>query len=169
MTSVNHNGVPTRSDWFIILFVVSFLFVPLSVHAVEVAPRISDREIIERLTRLEEGQIALRNEIKLLRDDMNARFASMDARFASMDAQLDRLANIMITVVAAFAAVVASTIGFAIWDRRTMIRPFETKVKAIEDSFSENRQQVHALIESMKALSQRDEQVAAVLRKFHLI
>jgi hypothetical protein len=162
MTRANHNKIPTRSNRFIVLLVALLLFLPLSVHAVEVAPRISDREIIERLTRLEEGQITLRNEVKLLRDDMSARFASMDAQF-------DRLTNIMIAIVAAFAAVAASTIGFAVWDRRTMIRPFETKVKAIEEAFSENRQQVHALVESMKALSQRDEQVAAILRKFHLI
>ncbi len=87
----------------------------------------------------------------------------------SINAQFNRLVNIMIAIVVAFAAMVASTIGFAVWDRRIMIRSFETKVKAIEEAFSENRQQVHALIESMKALSQRDAQVAEVLRRFHLL
>ncbi len=152
-----------RTEALIVSFALFFVFLSFSsVYAVEIASPLSDREIVERLTRLEEGQSALRNEIKQLRDDMNARFASIDAQF-------DRLVNIMIAIVAAFTAVVASTIGFAVWDRRTMIRPFETKVKVIEEAFSENRQQVHALIESMKTLSQRDAQVAEVLRKFHLL
>jgi uncharacterized protein YqgV (UPF0045/DUF77 family) len=140
---------------------------------VDVAPRISDREIIERLSRLEEGQKQLNQRFDTLEKNLDKRFESIDTRFASMEtsinAQFDRLVNIMIAIVMAFAAVVASTISFAVWDRRTMIRPFETKVKAIEEVFSENRQQVHALIESMKTLSQRDAQVAEVLRRFHLL
>jgi len=55
----------------------------------ETAPHISDREIVERLTRLEEGQGALREEIKQLREDMNKQFDRVDAQF-------DRIVNIML-------------------------------------------------------------------------
>ncbi len=50
------------NKFFFILFAVIMLFLPSIGQAVEVAPRISDREIVERLTRLEEGQKALRSD-----------------------------------------------------------------------------------------------------------
>lgn len=124
----------------ILLSIVSiFIFCNNPLLAAETAPHISDREIVERLTRLEEGQGALRGEIKQLREDMNKQFDRVDAQFDRMDKQFDRLVNIMLGIFGAFAAMCGGTIWFALWDRRTMIRPFEDKVKKIEDDISENR------------------------------
>jgi hypothetical protein len=138
------------------------LSLPAIALAIETAPRITDREIIERLTRLEEGQNTLRAEIRAnseairqLREDMNAQFG--------------RLFYLVLGLVGAFAAIVATTIGFAIWDRRTMIRPFETKIREIEEEISQNRQRLHALLDALRALSQSDEKVADVLRRFKLL
>ena len=59
----------------------------LDVWAIETAPRISDREIIEALTRLDAGQ-------KALEQNMNQRFAAMqenmDQRFAAMQESIDQ-------------------------------------------------------------------------------
>ena len=128
----------------------------------ETAPHISDREIVERLTRLEEGQNALRGEVKQLREDMNKQFDRVDAQF-------DRIVNIMLVIFGAFAAMCGGTIWFALWDRRTMIRPFEDKVKKIEDDIAENRNKLHTLIEAFKTLSKTDEKVANILKKFNLL
>ena len=128
----------------------------------ETAPHISDLEIVERLTRLEEGQGALRGEIKQLREDMNKQFDRIDAQF-------DRIVNIMLGIFGAFAAMCGGTIWFALWDRRTMIRPFEDKVKKIEDDISENRNKLHTLLEAFKTLSKTDEKVANILKKFNLL
>lgn len=127
----------------------------------ETAPHTSDREIVERLTRLEEGQGTLREEIKQLREDMNKQFDRVDAQF-------DRIVNIMLGIFGAFAAMCGGTIWFALWDRRTMIRPFEDKVKKIEDDISENRNKLHTLLEAFKTLSKTDEKVANILKKFNL-
>jgi len=65
---------------------------PSLVIAVEKAPRISDREIVERLTRLEEGQKrlerridsldkGLNNRIDDLRSEMNSRFDTIQWMF----------------------------------------------------------------------------------------
>ncbi|MEW6381105.1 MAG: hypothetical protein AB1611_16065 [bacterium] len=62
------------------LLIISCYISPVS--AVEVAPRISDREIVERLSRLEEGQ-------KDLRSEMIARFESVDKQFESVDRQFE--------------------------------------------------------------------------------
>ena len=133
-----------------------------STFAIETAPHISDREIVERLTRLEEGQGALREEVKQLREDMNKQFDRADAQF-------DRIVNIMLGILGAFAAMCGGTIWFALWDRRTMIRPFEDKVKKIEDDISENRNKLHTLLEAFKTLSKTDEKVANILKKFNFL
>ncbi len=61
---------------FINIFIVCLLFFASNVAAVEVAPRISDREIIEKLALLEAGQNALREEMrsgrKSLREEMKS-------------------------------------------------------------------------------------------------
>jgi len=161
----------------LLLSIVSiFIFCDNPLFAVEAAPHISDREIVERLTRLEEGQNALRGEIranadsiKQLREDMNKQFDRVDAQFDRMDKQFDRLVNIMLGIFGAFAAMCGGTIWFALWDRRTMIRPFEDKVKKIEDDISENRNKLHTLLEAFKTLSKTDEKVANILKKFNLM
>ena len=140
-----------------------------STFAIETAPHISDREIVERLTRLEEGQGALREEVKQLREDMNKQFDLVDTQFDRIDKQFDRIVNIMLGILGAFAAMCGGTIWFALWDRRTMIRPFEDKVKKIEDDISENRNKLHTLLEAFKTLSKTDEKVANILKKFNLL
>lgn len=57
-----------------ILFLFSLFVIQTELYAVETAPRISDREIVERLTRLEEGQKAIEKRLDELREDMNKRF-----------------------------------------------------------------------------------------------
>ena len=50
-------------------------------------------------------------------------FEQMDQRFEGIEQRLDRMVGLFLGTVGAFAAIVASTIGFAIWDRRTTLRP----------------------------------------------
>ena len=80
-------------------------------EAIETASPLSDREIIERLTKVETKIDANTATIAQLRQDMNAQF--------------DRLAQLMLGILGAFTVLVAITIGFALWDRRTMLRPLE--------------------------------------------
>ena len=72
----------------IITWLIVGILTPSLLIAVETAPRISDREIVERLTRLEEGQKNLErridnldksfnNRIDDLRSEMNRRFDTM--------------------------------------------------------------------------------------------
>ena len=69
----------------IITLLIIGILAPSLVFAVETAPRISDREIVERLTKLEEGQKSLRSEMNSrfndLRSEMNSRFEAIDKRF----------------------------------------------------------------------------------------
>ena len=86
------------------LILVFVLMLSGNVFAKEVPYTLEDRD---RLIRVE-------TEIR----EMNKRF---EQRFESLEKQIDRLAMI-------FTALVVCVIGFALWDRKTMIRPFEDKV-----------------------------------------
>ena len=158
---------------FILPALLTTLLLPSLLFAVEPAARITDREIVERLTRLEEGlkgvEQSLRAEIRANAEAINQLRADMNVQFDRMEAQFGRVVNLMLGIVGAFTALVATTIGFAIWDRRTMIRPFESKARDLEEQLSQNRQRLHALLEALRALGQSDDKVAEVLRRFNLL
>ena len=75
------------------------LLVPMVAAAVEKAPRITDREIVERLTRLEEGQKALNERIDGLGKSLNKRIddlhTEMNGRFQAMDKRFDTLQRML--------------------------------------------------------------------------
>ena len=95
----------------IILLLSIMLALPAA--AVDVAPRISDREIIESLAEIKAGQ-------KALEDKMNIRFTAMqeqmDHRFASIDQRFEFLQQLMLVMIAG----VFGLIGFIVWDRYTL-------------------------------------------------
>jgi hypothetical protein len=62
----------------------------------------------------------------------------------------------------------AATIGFALWDRKTMIRPFETKVAAINEKIEINHETNQNLIAALKDYAKKDRQFADVLKRFNL-
>jgi len=128
---------------------------PAVVSGIEVAPRITDKEIIERLTRLEEGQKSILRE-------MDKRFEAIDKRFEAIDRRFDQLNNLIIGIIGAFSAIVAVTIGFAIWDRRSMIRPFEDKVEEL-------RKTDQKFLEILKTLAREDKKLAEVLKSFGIL
>ncbi|SRR3989338_1123112 len=101
-----------KKTFILILYLASCILYPATiVFAVEVAPRISDREIIEGLAdirgdikKLEEGQNTLRAEIKAVDkrfDAVDKRFDAVDKRFDAVDKRFDDLhwtMNLFITI-----------------------------------------------------------------------
>ena len=114
--------------------------------------------------------------ISELRMDMNKRFEQIDKRFEQIDKhfeqidkrfeQIDKRFEEIITfmwmLVAIFTGITGVTISFALWDRRTMIRPFEDKVKQLE------KEKIDKVIASLRKLAETDEKVAEVLNQFNL-
>ncbi|MBF0236636.1 MAG: hypothetical protein HQM12_02925 [SAR324 cluster bacterium] len=184
------------------------------VMAVETAPRISDREIIEALTDIKAQLKGLREHQEfILREmdqrfkavdqrfeavdqrfeavdqrfenqdkrfeDMNQRFEDMNRRFETVDQRFDQLINLTIGLLATFSAMMIATISFALWDRRTMIRPFETKVTAMEkqleriprmeQDIAANGQQLHQFLETLRSLSKTDPKLAEIMKTFSLL
>ena len=172
-------------------WVVVLLILPGPVWAVEAAPALTDREIVERLTRLEEGQNGvreaiqqlraelgqLRTELGQLREDMNRQNQQLREDMArqnqqlreDMDKQFARQFRLTLALLGAFSALVAAIIGFALWDRRTMLRPVERTVTGLAEELSSNRQRLEALVDALRTLGQRNPEVASVLKQFNLL
>ncbi|MBI4689290.1 MAG: hypothetical protein HY754_03340 [Nitrospirae bacterium] len=146
----------------IIGLITALLSIPSFVFSIETAPRISDREIVERLSKLETKVDEGFKSVDKRFEGLDKRFEGIDKRFDDLNAQLNRISAI-------FTALVIAVFGFAIWDRRTMIRPFETKIKKIEDEIADNRSKLNTLIDSLKSLSKTDDKVAEILKKFNLL
>ncbi len=76
---------------------------PSMVIAVEKALRISDREIVERLTRLEEGQKSLERRIDSLDKDLNNRIddlrSEMNSRFDTIQWMLGLFITITLVIL----------------------------------------------------------------------
>ncbi|MBC6961199.1 MAG: hypothetical protein DWB48_00305 [Nitrosomonas sp.] len=70
-----------------ILLLLTSVLVAMPVAAVDIAPRISDREIIESLAELKAGQKALEEKIDLR---FNAMQEQIDQRFAAIQEQMDQ-------------------------------------------------------------------------------
>jgi len=157
---------------FCLLCLSAFLF-PAPLSALETAPRISDREIVERLARVETAIQTLHESIGQLRADMNQlrieNRADIHQLREDMNAQFDRISNHRDVLLGVFAALTAATIGFAVWDRRTMVRPSENKVKSMEASLVGNTERLNALLEALRAAGKTDPNTAEVLPKFHLL
>jgi hypothetical protein len=96
-----------------IIGLIATLLMPSFLFAIEKAPRISDREIVERLSKIE---VKVDEGLKAV----DKRFEALDKRFEDLNAQLDRMSAI-------FTALVIAVFGFAIWDRRTMVRPLKSR------------------------------------------
>jgi len=95
---------------------------------IKVAPRISDKEIIERLTRLEEGQKALNKRIDDLREEMNSRFVAMDKRLDTLQWMLGLFISVALIIL-----------GFVLkmqWQMQKRQTQIETEVNILKDEIS---------------------------------
>ena len=93
-----------------------------------------------------------------LREDMNKRFEQVDKRFDQMMTFLWILAGI-------FTALVAAVIGFAYWDRRTIIR--RAKEEAIEEMKREGFSR--SILEVLKEISPDIPRLEEALRRHNLL
>ncbi len=107
----------------------------------------------------------MHREIDKRFEQVDKRFEQVDKRFDEVNKKFEMIINLMMAIVGAFAAIGAVTIGFAIWDRRTMTRPFEDKVKKIQ----QDTDKLNRLIEALRKLARHDPKLAEVLRSFSLL
>ena len=140
---------------YTIAIAISLLLIPYA-YAIEPAQRITDKEIIERLTRLEEGQKALNQRLDDLRDDMNSRFGGVNSRFDDMNSRI----NMLMWIMGLFVSVSLVALGAVVriqWQlnkRQAAIEKETSLLKGemtfLKDAFLKMQEHIKSLIESLK-------------------
>ena len=151
---------------FSAILLCAILF-PMSGYAVETAPRISDREIIESLTRLEEGVKANRRMIESLKTDIGSLRTDVRTDIGSLRTEITTLRSELLSFMKwGFGLILSGMlilVGFILWDRRSTVKPVRDQIDELE------RQKVDRLIAAMKELSGTDANLARVLRSVGLL
>jgi hypothetical protein len=165
------------------LFALLLILVASAATAVEVAPRISDREIIESLAELKAGQKALEARMDQRFEAVDQRFEAVDQRFVSMDKRMESmeasfnqrfsfLENLIMVVIAG----IFGLIGYIVWDRKTALRPVEERLIKLEHELHRDLEIQHEdgsrltrLVKVLREMAKQDEKLAGVLRSFSLL
>ena len=163
------------------------LLISFTASAVEVAPRISDREIIEALAdikaelkinaqRFEQMQATMDQRFEQMQTAMNQRFEQVDQRFEQSNQQFNTMHNTMLTLFATVGALIVALFGYIVWDRRTALKPLEERFNALEKDLVYDLQLrddggslLTRLLHAMRGLAQEDPKVAHVLKTFSLL
>jgi len=119
----------------VIFIIVAVWLSPLLASAVQVAPRITDREIVERLTRLEEGQKALNKRI----DDVNKRIdgleRSLNKRIDDLRVEMNDRFNTLQWMLGLFITISLVILGFVLrmqWQMQKRQTSLEAMLRAHE-------------------------------------
>ena len=128
----------------------------ISVYAVEGSSKITDREIIESLVRLEEGAKANGDAIKANREMIGFLRADIGSLRTELVGFLKWGFGLLFTGM-------LIQVGFILWDRRSTLKPVKDAMDEMET------RKVDRLIEAMKKLSEEDSRVAHVLRSVGLL
>jgi DNA repair exonuclease SbcCD ATPase subunit len=152
---------------WILAGLLAFCLFPSQALPVETAPRITDREIVEKLTRLEEGQKALGQRIddtnrrleeglkalnqrveegdkalNLRIDDTNRR---IDKLKQDLGQRIDELRQTLLWGLGVMFAGMFALVGLVIWDSRSALAP---------------------AVRQMEGLREREEKLEAALREY---
>lgn len=150
------------------IFTVVWLSLPSNpAFAVETAPRITDREIVEKLAKLEEGQKNLDKRFDDLRSEMNSRFEDVNRRMDDLRSEMNNRFNdlnqrfsvlqwmfgLFITIALAIFAAIAKVL----WDLSRRQAAYEKNIQNLSGEIESLKQtdfklmdQIRALIEALK-------------------
>ena len=98
-------------------------------------------------------------------EDINKRFEDINKRFEDVNRRFDQMINFLWMIVGIFTTLTAVVIGFAYWDRRTIIK--RAKEEVLTEIEKEGR--VQDLIRALKKLALEDRKLAEVLKEYGIM
>jgi len=148
---------------FILFLFCSFMALN-PVFAVEVAPRISDREIIESLMRLESGIKANRQALESgIKANRQALESGIKANRQAIEISRAELLGFMKWGFGLLLTGMFILFGFILWDRQSTLKPIKDEIDDLE------RKKVDRLIAALKKFSENDMKMADVMRSAGLL
>lgn len=109
--------------------------------------------------------IELSVRVDELEKRMDERFEQVDKRFEQVDKRFDDMFNFFYILTGIFTAIMVASIGFAFWDRRTVIR--QARKEAIE--IIEQEGVARRILQALQTAAQKDEGLANAMREFNLL
>jgi hypothetical protein len=108
----------------------------------------------------------IRTETKL--EELEKR---MIERFEQVDKRFEENFTYIGYIIALFGTMFAATIAFALWDRRTMIKPFETKIIEIESEIFKLKKEKNngKILVALRDLAKTDIKLAEILKSHNLL
>jgi len=122
-------------------------------------------QVDKRFEQVDKRFTELREDMNKRFEQVDKRFEQVDKRFEQVDKRFEQMINFLWMLVAIFTTLTGVVIGFAYWDRRTIIR--KARDEAIEVIEKEGR--LRDLIRALRKLASEEKKVAAVLRSFGLL
>ena len=95
----------------------------------------------------------------------------MIERFEQVDKRFEENFTYIGYIIALFGTMFAATIAFALWDRRTMIKPFETKIIEIESEIFKLKKDKNngKILVALRDLAKTDIKLAEILKSHNLL
>ncbi|MBW2312157.1 MAG: hypothetical protein JRF35_14000 [Deltaproteobacteria bacterium] len=90
---------------------------------------------------------------------------SVDKRFEQFDKRFEQMMNFLLILAGIFTTLTLGVIGFACWDRRTVIK--KARDEAIEKI--EREWKLQDLILALREIAKTNADVERVMRSFHLL
>ena len=98
-------------------------------------------------------------------EQVDKRFEQVDKRFEQVNNRFGDMFNYFYILTGIFTAIMVASIGFAFWDRRTVIR--QARKEAVE--FIEREGVTRRMLQALQTAAQEDEALAKAMRSHHLL
>jgi vacuolar-type H+-ATPase subunit I/STV1 len=173
---------------FIVLTVLFLSFLPFRVKSETLPPnfKVTNEMIYQKLIEMEKRQAVFEERFKQidrrfeqidrrfeqidkrfeeLRADMNKRFEQIDKRFDDMNRRFDEMSHHLDVITGIFTTLTVFVIGFAYWDRRTIIS--KAKDETIKEL--ENSGKLRDLILVLREKAKTDSELERILKEHKLL
>lgn len=108
---------------------------------------------------------AVDKRFESMQKQMDKRFDAVDKHFDAVDKRFNDLMNFLYILTGIFTTLTLGVIGFAYWDRRTIIK--KAKEETIEEIEKEGK--LKNLIKALRELSKEDKKLALILRNYGIL
>jgi hypothetical protein len=104
-------------------------------------------------------------------EQVDKRFEQVNKRFEQVDKRFEDNFTYMGYLITLFGGMFAAIVAFALWDRRTMIRPFERKVSEIENEILKLKKDKNSgkMLAALRDLAKTDLKLAEILKSHNLL
>ncbi len=126
---------------------------------------ILQREMDKRFEQVDKRFEILQREMDKRFEQVDKRFEQVDKRFEQMNKRFEEMFTFLWILAGIFTSLTAVVIGFAYWDRRTIIR--QATNEAIERIEKEGKLQ--DFIMALRAFARKNSEFAEILKQFNLL